>query len=127
MAIKAAASRFVKHDENPSGPIRQGSFFAEYNEHRRAGGTGAFPESKIKEDYLQLIFPIENLFLLGSPLGMLAATYADEPFIRSKLPTCDNFYNIFHPADLVTKRIEPLIKHFEYPEWKYGERSHNFV
>jgi len=26
------------------------------------------------------------------------------------LPTCENFYNIYHPSDLVAYRIEPIIK-----------------
>ena len=49
---------------------------------------------------------------------MFAATYADEPYVRSKLPTCDDMYNLFHPADLIAKRIEPLLKYYDYPEWK---------
>ena len=73
-------------------------------------------EEPIDNDYLQLIFPIRNYFLLGSPLGMFGSVYFEEPYVRAKLPTCDKFFNLFHPSDLVANRIEPLIKTFEYPE-----------
>ena len=70
----------------------------------------------IDDEYLQLIFPVKNFFLFGSPLGMFAAVYFEEPFLRSKLPTVDDFFNVFHPSDLVANRVEPLIKLYEYPE-----------
>ena len=70
----------------------------------------------IDNDHLQLIFPIKNFFLFGSPLGMFGAVYFEEPYIRSKLPTVDDFYNVFHPSDLVANRLEPLIRHYEYPD-----------
>ena len=70
----------------------------------------------IQNDYLQLIFPIKIFFLFGSPLGMFAAVYFEESFVRSKLPTCDDFYNVFHPSDLVANRVEGLIKRCVYPE-----------
>ena len=54
--------------------------------------------------------------MLGSPLGMFGAVYFEEPYIRSKLPTCEEFYNLFHPSDVVANRVEPLIKLYEYPE-----------
>ena len=47
---------------------------------------------------------------------MFGSVYFEEPFVRAKLPTCDKFFNVFHPQDLVANRIEPLIKSFEYPE-----------
>lgn len=47
---------------------------------------------------------------------MFGSVYFEEPYIRAKLPTCDKFFNLFHPSDLVANRIEPLIKSFEYPE-----------
>ena len=70
----------------------------------------------IDNDYLQLIFPIDKTFLLGSPVGMFAAVYFEENFVRSKLPTVGDFYNLFHPSDLVANRVEPLVKRYEYPE-----------
>ena len=47
---------------------------------------------------------------------MFAAVYFEEPFVRSKLPTVEEFYNVFHPTDMVSNRIEPLIKRIEYPD-----------
>ena len=70
----------------------------------------------IDNNSLQLIFPIKKAFFLGSPLGMFAAVYYEENFVRSKLPTCDDFYNLFHPSDLIAYRIEPLLKRYEYPD-----------
>ena len=47
---------------------------------------------------------------------MFCSIYSDEAFVRSKLPTCHNFYNVFHPSDLVGYRIEPLIKQYSYED-----------
>eukprot|EP00354_Favella_ehrenbergii_P002495 CAMPEP_0170459652 /NCGR_PEP_ID=MMETSP0123-20130129/6270_1 /TAXON_ID=182087 /ORGANISM="Favella ehrenbergii, Strain Fehren 1" /LENGTH=71 /DNA_ID=CAMNT_0010724311 /DNA_START=1567 /DNA_END=1782 /DNA_ORIENTATION=- len=49
---------------------------------------------------------------------MFAAVYFEESFIRSKLPTVEEFYNVFHPSDLVANRVEPLVKNYEYPDLK---------
>lgn len=73
------------------------------------------PTVLIDNECLQLIFPIKNFFLFGSPLGMFTAVYFEESFIRSKLPTVEEFFNVFHPSDLVANRLEPLVKRFEYP------------
>ena len=84
------------------------------------GGSELFgagtPEAsqEIDNNYLQLIFPVKNYFLFGSPLGLFGATYFEEPFIRSKLPTVGDFFNVFHPSDLVANRLEPLIKKVDY-------------
>ena len=53
---------------------------------------------------------------------MFAAVYFEEPFIRSKLPTVDDFYNLFHPSDLVAFRLEPLIMRTEYPDHRQKNR-----
>lgn len=63
---------------------------------------------------LQLDFPVQNYFMLGSPVGMFCSVYSEEAFVRSQLPTCKRFYNIYHPSDLVAYRIEPLIKQYSY-------------
>lgn len=40
-------------------------------------------EENIREDnLLQLEFPIEHYFLLGSPLGIFVSVYNEEDFIR---------------------------------------------
>ena len=54
---------------------------------------------------------------------MFAAVYFEESFIRSKLPTVEEFYNVFHPSDLVAARIEPLVKSYEYPDKLPNKRS----
>ena len=66
-------------------------------------------QAYIDKDKLQLIFPIKNLILFGSPLGLFGAVFFEEPFIRSHLPTVDEFFNVFHPSDMVANRLEPVI------------------
>mmetsp|Transcript_48414 Transcript_48414/g.35624 ORF Transcript_48414/g.35624 Transcript_48414/m.35624 type:complete len:158 (-) Transcript_48414:366-839(-) len=58
----------------------------------------------------QLEFGVEHYFLLGSPLGIFLSVYNEEDFIKHKLPTCDRFYNIYHPQDVIAYRIEPLFQ-----------------
>ncbi len=52
--------------------------------------------------------------MLGSPLASFVTLVNDERFVRSKLPTCCEFYNIYHPLDLVAYRIEMLIEPYNY-------------
>jgi hypothetical protein len=56
-----------------------------------------------------LEFDVENLFLLGSPLGMFLSVYYQEDFVVNQLPKCKKIYNVFHPSDLIAYRIEPLL------------------
>eukprot|EP00090_Calanus_glacialis_P024326 TRINITY_DN37779_c0_g1_i1.p1 TRINITY_DN37779_c0_g1~~TRINITY_DN37779_c0_g1_i1.p1 ORF type:complete len:1042 (-),score=352.82 TRINITY_DN37779_c0_g1_i1:171-3296(-) len=49
-------------------------------------------------------------FALGSPTGMFMAVRGIESLGTDfQLPTCKNFYNIFHPYDPVAYRIESLV------------------
>lgn len=48
--------------------------------------------------------------MLGSPLGIFVSVYNEEDFIKQKFPTCDNFYNIYHPHDVIAYRVEPLFQ-----------------
>lgn len=49
-------------------------------------------------------------FALGSPTGMFMAVRGIETLGSDfHLPTCKNFYNIFHPYDPVAYRIESLV------------------
>jgi len=49
-------------------------------------------------------------FALGSPTGMFMAVRGiDSLGVDFQLPTCNNFYNIFHPYDPVAYRIESLV------------------
>ena len=47
---------------------------------------------------------------------MFAAVYFEESFIRSNLPTVEEFFNVFHPSDLIANRLEPLVKSYVYPD-----------
>uniref|UniRef100_A0A182S8D6 DDHD domain-containing protein n=1 Tax=Anopheles maculatus TaxID=74869 RepID=A0A182S8D6_9DIPT len=49
-------------------------------------------------------------FALGSPIGMFVTIRGiDALGLDFKLPTCDGFFNIFHPYDPVAYRIEALV------------------
>ncbi|KAG5176298.1 DDHD domain-containing protein [Tribonema minus] len=43
----------------------------------------------------------------GSPLGMYLTIRGDKKSPNFKLPTCDRYVNVFHPADPVAFRVEP--------------------
>lgn len=67
----------------------------------------------------RLKFKIENLFCLGSPLGVFLALRGIRPQAKGTLDHIipkDSFkrlFNIYHPADPVAYRLEPLIlKHY---------------
>lgn len=64
----------------------------------------------------KLDFDIDNLFCVGSPVGMfnllkqksLAPYTPDAPkWVRT--PKCSNLYNLYHPCDPVAYRMEPLV------------------
>uniref|UniRef100_A0AAG5CY66 DDHD domain-containing protein n=1 Tax=Anopheles atroparvus TaxID=41427 RepID=A0AAG5CY66_ANOAO len=60
--------------------------------------------------YPQLLFEPKMFFALGSPIGMFVTIRGiDALGLDFKLPTCDGFFNIFHPYDPVAYRIEALI------------------
>lgn len=60
--------------------------------------------------YPQLIFKPKKFFALGSPISMFVTVRGiDKLGLDFKLPTCEGFYNIFHPFDPVAYRFEPLI------------------
>lgn len=60
--------------------------------------------------YPQLLFQARNFFALGSPIGMFVTVRGiDELGLDFKLPTCERFFNIFHPYDPVAYRIESLV------------------
>ena len=70
-----------------------------------------------EEQELQLNFQIENFFLLGSPLGLFVSLYNKEKYVRARLPTVNNYFNLYHPSDIVAYRLEPLLKnHIEADE-----------
>lgn len=66
----------------------------------------------------KLIFQLEHLFILGSPLGMFLAlrdveehVYRHHKSAQSLLPAsvCKRIHNIHHPSDPVAYRLEPLV------------------
>ncbi|XP_058055722.1 SEC23-interacting protein [Anopheles bellator] len=60
--------------------------------------------------YPQLLFQPKKFFALGSPIGMFVTIRGiDALGLNFALPTCDGFFNIFHPYDPVAYRIEALI------------------
>ncbi|XP_052868095.1 proline-rich protein 36 [Anopheles cruzii] len=60
--------------------------------------------------YPQLLFQPKKFFALGSPIGMFVTIRGiDALGLNFGLPTCDGFFNIFHPYDPVAYRIEALI------------------
>lgn len=68
----------------------------------------------LEDSSLQIGFKIEQLILLGSPLGIFVSVYNEENFItQQKLQTVRGFYNVFHPQDLIAYRIEPLFELYE--------------
>ncbi|ODV66968.1 DDHD-domain-containing protein [Hyphopichia burtonii NRRL Y-1933] len=74
-----------------------------------------------KEKPNTLSFEVENLFCVGSPVGVFklleqtnikAKQLINEKDPNSKFcvsPECKNLYNIFHPCDPVGYRMEPLV------------------
>ncbi|KAH3686641.1 hypothetical protein WICPIJ_002391 [Wickerhamomyces pijperi] len=66
----------------------------------------------------KLLFPVENFFAVGSPVGLFQLLKTQKigsqsQNIRSSteisVPQCQNLYNIFHPCDPVAYRMEPLV------------------
>ncbi|EPY50938.1 phospholipase [Schizosaccharomyces cryophilus OY26] len=86
-------------------------------------------QGNIRYPRLQLDFPVNNFFTLGSPLGLFqmlngkriagqiprstitrSVSYSESNFDSSvSVLSCKNFYNIFHPTDPISYRVEPLI------------------
>ncbi len=64
----------------------------------------------------KLEFPVNDLFLLGSPVGFFLFLNSTcirhlsdpQPNRSTSKPYCNHLYNIYHPSDPVAHRIEPL-------------------
>ncbi|XP_064599828.1 phospholipase DDHD1-like isoform X2 [Liolophura sinensis] len=72
-----------------------------------------------RQQKANLAFQIENLFCLGSPLAVFLALRGMRPHGKASqeilLPKskCQRIFNIYHPADPVAYRLEPLVmKHY---------------
>ncbi|XP_037296449.1 uncharacterized protein LOC115453808 isoform X3 [Manduca sexta] len=71
------------------------------------GPTGT---SQLSIKYPTLVFRPAAMYALGSPIAMFECIRGVESLgTEFALPTCDNFFNIFHPYDPIAYRIEPLI------------------
>jgi len=60
-------------------------------------------------DCPQLSFEVDNLYLIGSPLGMFLTVQGCHATDDKFIPKCNNVFNIIHPSDPVAYRIEPWI------------------
>ncbi|XP_060728617.1 SEC23-interacting protein [Tachysurus vachellii] len=68
-------------------------------------GTG-----QVSVVYHALDFNPVNFFALGSPIGMFLTVRGVEKLEETyQLPTCQGFFNIYHPLDPVAYRIEPMV------------------
>ena len=56
-----------------------------------------------------LKFSLEDVFFIGSPLGVFVSLTPVDLVLLDKAGYSKGFYNIFHPNDLIAYRIEPLI------------------
>ena len=61
--------------------------------------------------YPQLSFPVDNAFMLGSPIAVfLMIRNQTQPLSQDfSLRGCSRVFNIFHPYDPIAYRIEPLL------------------
>eukprot|EP00533_Pseudo-nitzschia_delicatissima_P009551 CAMPEP_0116081600 /NCGR_PEP_ID=MMETSP0327-20121206/2281_1 /TAXON_ID=44447 /ORGANISM="Pseudo-nitzschia delicatissima, Strain B596" /LENGTH=1167 /DNA_ID=CAMNT_0003572341 /DNA_START=157 /DNA_END=3660 /DNA_ORIENTATION=- len=77
------------------------------------GNTGFFTLSKTDDSYRypQLNFKVETMFALGSPIPVFLMIRNQEKPLSTAftLNGCTKVFNIFHPYDPVSYRIEPLI------------------
>ncbi|KAG7349639.1 DDHD domain containing protein [Nitzschia inconspicua] len=62
-------------------------------------------------DYPQLNFDVENAFMLGSPIPvfLMIRNQRNPLSVDHALKGCPRVFNIFHPYDPVSYRIEPLL------------------
>ncbi|XP_028159172.1 uncharacterized protein LOC114351976 isoform X2 [Ostrinia furnacalis] len=94
-----------------------------------SGGAGTGQPSVI---YPNLEFTPAALYALGSPIAMFECIRGVKSLGADfTLPTCKNFFNIFHPYDPIAYRIEPLInselgivKPYLIPHHKGRKRMH---
>ncbi|KAJ2942344.1 hypothetical protein O0L34_g15894 [Tuta absoluta] len=94
--------------------------------------SGAAGTGQPSVQYPRLHFDPVAMYALGSPIAIFECIRGvDSLGIHFKLPTCKNFFNIFHPYDPIAYRIEPLInpslrdyKPHQIPHHKGRKRMH---
>ncbi|XP_061381692.1 uncharacterized protein LOC116778545 isoform X1 [Danaus plexippus] len=82
--------------------------------------------------YPRLVFYPDALYALGSPIAIFECIRGVETLGKDFcLPTCKNFFNIFHPYDPIAYRLEPMInpslrnvKPYLIPHHKGRKRMH---
>lgn len=80
-----------------------------------ASSQGTTPTPTPTHRPTKLLFEVDSLFCLGSPLAVFLALRVPDPQAESchkdLLPPtlCHRFFNIFHPSDPVAYRMEPLL------------------
>ncbi|CAI4063902.1 hypothetical protein N7582_002530 [Saccharomyces uvarum] len=74
-----------------------------------------------KQEKFKLDFQVDNLFFIGSPIGLLKliqrTKIGDRPEIPNDLekklaiqrPQCKDIYNVYHVCDPISYRMEPLV------------------
>lgn len=82
------------------------------------------PAFKDFNDSRDLAFDVDNLFCVGSPVGVFRLLAQQNirarelmppdidyrlPLLEASSPRCENLYNLFHPCDPVGYRMEPLV------------------
>ncbi|XP_060595144.1 phospholipase DDHD2-like [Ruditapes philippinarum] len=98
-----AAEMALQQQQQQVNPHKSSSLSVDYI--MGVGGTG---QPHIK--FTQLKFNPVCCFALGSPVGMFLSARGVENIGEDfKLPTCQKYFNIFHPFDPVAYRLEPLI------------------
>ncbi|KAK3913402.1 Phospholipase DDHD1 [Frankliniella fusca] len=92
-----------------------GSSQASGSSNTPASSQGTTPTPTPTHRPTKLLFELDNLFCMGSPLAVFLALRVRSPQAESchkdLLPPtlCRRFYNIFHPSDPVAYRMEPLL------------------
>jgi len=90
---------------------REGNIAAWKRKNALNRGVDCKPEAPVhilhNITYPVVEFPIENLFMLGSPAGIfMTLSGAGAPV---QPPKCNNMFNVYNPSDPVTYLVEPLI------------------
>ncbi|XP_052746368.1 uncharacterized protein LOC112049543 isoform X2 [Bicyclus anynana] len=93
-------------------------------------GTAGTGQPCVK--YPRLDFDPDTLYALGSPIAIFECIRGVHTLgLDFCLPTCKNFFNIFHPYDPIAYRLEPMVnpvlrdvKPFLIPHHKGRKRMH---
>ncbi|XP_069364433.1 mucin-3A isoform X2 [Maniola hyperantus] len=83
-------------------------------------------------NYPRLDFCPDTLYALGSPIAIFECIRGVQTLgLDFCLPTCKNFFNIFHPYDPIAYRLEPMVnpllrdvKPYQIPHHKGRKRMH---